>query len=190
MRSGVYFYPFRSCFLINTADRIIRVYDGREILTCGRDGEPEPMQKLQDLVNRYVSQPKKKNTVLWGHLPLGLSFQLSLALLFVLQDTMEEMLLFWGWRIHSGGLSPAACLVYLGEEHRQPGEDSARDQRRATFGCSCKQESRFSFLFIQKILDLFLGLFFFSLKFSGILFDPSQHLFLVEQYRSGHKIKQ
>ncbi|NXD43064.1 RBBP5 protein, partial [Copsychus sechellarum] len=40
-----------SCFLINTADRIIRVYDGREILTCGRDGEPEPMQKLQDLVN-------------------------------------------------------------------------------------------------------------------------------------------
>uniref|UniRef100_A0A674NMX7 Retinoblastoma-binding protein 5 n=1 Tax=Takifugu rubripes TaxID=31033 RepID=A0A674NMX7_TAKRU len=41
-----------SCFLINTADRIIRVYDGREILTCGRDGEPEPMQKLQDLVNR------------------------------------------------------------------------------------------------------------------------------------------
>ncbi|KAG7281577.1 hypothetical protein CRUP_010052 [Coryphaenoides rupestris] len=41
-----------SCFLINTADRIIRVYDGREILTCGKDGEPEPMQKLQDLVNR------------------------------------------------------------------------------------------------------------------------------------------
>lgn len=30
------------------------MYDGREILTCGRDGEPEPMQKLQDLVNRYV----------------------------------------------------------------------------------------------------------------------------------------
>lgn len=44
--------PSSSCFLINTADRIIRVYDGREILTCGRDGEPEPMQKLQDLVNR------------------------------------------------------------------------------------------------------------------------------------------
>ncbi|CAF89732.1 unnamed protein product, partial [Tetraodon nigroviridis] len=43
-----------SCFLINTADRIIRVYDGREILTCGRDGEPEPMQKLQDLVNRMT----------------------------------------------------------------------------------------------------------------------------------------
>uniref|UniRef100_A0A674DN72 Retinoblastoma-binding protein 5 n=1 Tax=Salmo trutta TaxID=8032 RepID=A0A674DN72_SALTR len=39
------------CVLVN-AERIIRVYDGREILTCGRDGEPEPMQKLQDLVNR------------------------------------------------------------------------------------------------------------------------------------------
>uniref|UniRef100_A0A8C8DKI3 Retinoblastoma binding protein 5 n=1 Tax=Oryzias sinensis TaxID=183150 RepID=A0A8C8DKI3_9TELE len=53
--SGLRFVPrvFQcSCFLINTADRIIRVYDGREILTCGRDGEPEPMQKLQDLVNR------------------------------------------------------------------------------------------------------------------------------------------
>uniref|UniRef100_UPI00358EF350 retinoblastoma-binding protein 5 isoform X1 n=1 Tax=Myxine glutinosa TaxID=7769 RepID=UPI00358EF350 len=41
-----------SCFLINTADRIIRVYDGLEILTCGKEGEPEPIQKLQDLVNR------------------------------------------------------------------------------------------------------------------------------------------
>ncbi|XP_078465693.1 retinoblastoma-binding protein 5 [Lampetra fluviatilis] len=41
-----------SCFLINTADRIIRVYDSLEILTCGKDGEPEPIQKLQDLVNR------------------------------------------------------------------------------------------------------------------------------------------
>lgn len=52
-----------SCFLINTADRIIRVYDGREILTCGRDGEPEPMQKLQDLVNRYVSTGPQQRTV-------------------------------------------------------------------------------------------------------------------------------
>lgn len=48
----VLWHSSHSCFLINTADRIIRVYDGREILTCGRDGEPEPMQKLQDLVNR------------------------------------------------------------------------------------------------------------------------------------------
>lgn len=32
-----------SCFLINIVDWIIRVYDGREILMCGRDGEFEFM---------------------------------------------------------------------------------------------------------------------------------------------------
>lgn len=42
-----------SNFLINTADRVIRVYDSKEILTYGKDGEPEPIQKLQDLVNKY-----------------------------------------------------------------------------------------------------------------------------------------
>lgn len=36
------------------------MYDGREILTCGRDGEPEPMQKLQDLVNRYVNTGRRQ----------------------------------------------------------------------------------------------------------------------------------
>lgn len=41
-----------SCFLINTADRVIRVYDSKEVLACGKDGEPEPIQKLQDLVNK------------------------------------------------------------------------------------------------------------------------------------------
>lgn len=41
-----------SCFLINTADRVIRVYDSTEVLTCGQDGQPEPIQKLQDLVNK------------------------------------------------------------------------------------------------------------------------------------------
>lgn len=39
-------------FLVNSADRIIRVYDAKEILTCGKDGDPEPMQRLQDLVNK------------------------------------------------------------------------------------------------------------------------------------------
>ena len=43
-----------SCFLVNTADRIIRVYESGEVLACGKDGEPEPIQKLQDLVNKYV----------------------------------------------------------------------------------------------------------------------------------------
>ena len=43
---------FFSYFLVNAADRIIRVYATNEVLTCGKDGEPEPMQKLQDLVNK------------------------------------------------------------------------------------------------------------------------------------------
>lgn len=42
-----------SSFLINTSDRIIRVYDAKEVIACGKDGEPEPIQKLQDLVNKY-----------------------------------------------------------------------------------------------------------------------------------------
>jgi len=47
-------HPY-SCFLINSADRIIRVYESGEVLACGRDGEPEPIQKLQDLVNRCLN---------------------------------------------------------------------------------------------------------------------------------------
>ena len=43
-----------SCFLVNTADRIIRVYESGEVQACGKDGEPEPIQKLQDLVNKLV----------------------------------------------------------------------------------------------------------------------------------------
>ncbi|XP_019880220.1 retinoblastoma-binding protein 5 homolog [Aethina tumida] len=42
------------CFLINTADRVIRVYNSKEILAFGKDCEPEPLQKLQDLVNRTM----------------------------------------------------------------------------------------------------------------------------------------
>ena len=41
-----------SSFLVNTADRVIRVYDGKEVVMCGMNGEPEPIQKLQDLVNK------------------------------------------------------------------------------------------------------------------------------------------
>lgn len=51
---------------------------------------------------------------------------------------MEEMLFLWGWGVHSGRVSPAACPVHLGEEHWQPGEDPPWDQRRAPPGCSCK----------------------------------------------------
>jgi len=39
-------------FIVNSADRIIRVYDAKEIIACGKDGDPEPMQRLQDLVNK------------------------------------------------------------------------------------------------------------------------------------------
>ncbi len=41
-------------FLVNTADRIIRVYDMSDILKLNKDSEPEPQQKLQDLVNRTL----------------------------------------------------------------------------------------------------------------------------------------
>lgn len=41
-----------SCFLVNTADRVIRVYDSAEVLACQENGQPEPIQKLQDLVNK------------------------------------------------------------------------------------------------------------------------------------------
>ena len=46
---------FFSAFLINSQDRIIRVFDSQIVLSCqGTEGaEPEPIQKLQDLVNRW-----------------------------------------------------------------------------------------------------------------------------------------
>ena len=43
---------FDSCFLVNSADRVIRIYESGEVLACGIGGEPEPVQKLQDLVNK------------------------------------------------------------------------------------------------------------------------------------------
>lgn len=47
-------FCFCSFFLVNTADRVIRVYDSKEVLACGKDGEPEPIQKLQDNVNKTM----------------------------------------------------------------------------------------------------------------------------------------
>ncbi|CAG7834440.1 unnamed protein product [Allacma fusca] len=41
-------------FLVNSADRIIRVYDSKAVLSSGKDGEPDPIQKLQDLVNKTM----------------------------------------------------------------------------------------------------------------------------------------
>ena len=38
------------CFLVNSVDRVIRVYDAKKVLAAGVDGDPEPVQKLQDQV--------------------------------------------------------------------------------------------------------------------------------------------
>lgn len=46
-----------SSFLVSTADRIIRVYDVNSVLPKGDKkltGDPEPLQRLQDLVNRTL----------------------------------------------------------------------------------------------------------------------------------------
>jgi retinoblastoma-binding protein 5 len=44
----------KDCFLVNTSDRVIRVYETAEVLSNGLNGEPEPIQKLQDLVNKTM----------------------------------------------------------------------------------------------------------------------------------------
>lgn len=41
-------------FLINSADRVIRVYNAKDCLSAGKDGDLEPSQKLQDLVNKTM----------------------------------------------------------------------------------------------------------------------------------------
>ncbi|CAF4833806.1 unnamed protein product, partial [Rotaria sp. Silwood2] len=51
---------FAFCFhlgqycLINTSDRIIRIYSYTEMLSCGVVRDLEPKQKLQDLVNKSL----------------------------------------------------------------------------------------------------------------------------------------
>ena len=41
--------------MVNSADRIVRVYDVDDIVHNADSGsEPEALQKLQDLVNKYV----------------------------------------------------------------------------------------------------------------------------------------
>ena len=43
-----------SRFLVNSSDRVIRVYDIKHIMELDEDSDPEPIQKLQDTVNRCV----------------------------------------------------------------------------------------------------------------------------------------
>ena len=40
--------------MVNSQDRVIRVFNRDAVLSCLNGQEPEPTQKLQDLVNRYV----------------------------------------------------------------------------------------------------------------------------------------
>ena len=41
-----------SNFLVNSADRVIRVFDIDHIMEAEKEEDMEPLQKLQDLVNR------------------------------------------------------------------------------------------------------------------------------------------
>jgi len=43
-----------SSFLVNSQDRVIRVYNRDAVINCEEGDEPEPIQKLQDLVNRTL----------------------------------------------------------------------------------------------------------------------------------------
>ena len=52
----------------------------------------------------------------------------------VLQITVEEVLLLWGWGIRGSWLSPPTLPLHLGEEYRQPGEDLARNEGRDATG--------------------------------------------------------
>ena len=47
-----HFFIFSSNFLVNSADRVIRVFNIDEILKADDDDDIEALQRLQDLVNR------------------------------------------------------------------------------------------------------------------------------------------
>jgi len=50
---GIEFSRRGESFLVNTADRVIRVYSVNEVMES-TDKDPEPLQKLQDLVNKTM----------------------------------------------------------------------------------------------------------------------------------------
>jgi len=51
---GIEFARRTESFLINTADRVIRVYNTNDVFNLPPDKDPEPLQKLQDLVNKTM----------------------------------------------------------------------------------------------------------------------------------------
>ena len=51
---GIEFSRRTESFLVNTADRVIRVYNTQEVMSTPDGEDPEPVQKLQDLVNKTM----------------------------------------------------------------------------------------------------------------------------------------
>ncbi len=70
--------------------------------------------------------------------PSDLRLFMSSTFIFCVQDSVEALLFLRRRRVHRGWFSQAARPLHLGEEHRQPGEDPAWNQRRAAAGCCCK----------------------------------------------------
>ena len=51
---------FPNCsFLVNSSDRIIRIFEAEEVLACGKEGEPEPVQKLQVLPFEFINAARR-----------------------------------------------------------------------------------------------------------------------------------
>lgn len=48
---GIEFSRRAEWLLINTADRVIRVYDFMEVVANGKDGETEPVQVFKEPIN-------------------------------------------------------------------------------------------------------------------------------------------
>merc|ERR1719422_2546394 len=51
---GIEFSRRTESFLVNTADRVIRVYNTHDVMLTPDDEDPEPVQKLQDLVDKTM----------------------------------------------------------------------------------------------------------------------------------------
>merc|ERR1712098_171138 len=51
---GIEFSRRGESFLVNTSDRVIRVFNTKQVMSCEEGVEPEPTQKLQDLVNKTM----------------------------------------------------------------------------------------------------------------------------------------
>jgi len=51
---GIEFSRRGESFLVNTSDRVIRVFSTKQVMNCEEGVDPEPCQKLQDLVNKTM----------------------------------------------------------------------------------------------------------------------------------------